>query len=252
MNFVKKHKQLYKENAKQEYGIKKIENRTLSYYFFSNPKASQTIIFIHGSPGSKDAYAFYMNHPDLRQKYSLLAVDRPGYENSKIKRVERSLENQSRLLHKLIKSTIDSNHKVTLVGHSFGGPIIARIAMDYPNHYNQLIFLAASVSPDLEKPTWYQKLGNSPLFHWILPKGLKISSQEIFSLKPELEKIDYKSIKQDTIILHGQKDDLVPIGNLDFMKQVFINPSYKVYPQENHFIPWTQSTDIAYIILNGL
>jgi len=147
MDFVKKHKQLYKEKSKQEYGTKRIENRDLSYYFFSNPKANKTIIFIHGSPGNKDAYAFYMNNPSLREKYSLLSIDRPGYEDSKIKRVERSLKKQSKLINGLIKSVVNSNHQITLVGHSFGGPMIARIAMDYPNNYHRLIFLAASVSP---------------------------------------------------------------------------------------------------------
>src|SRR3546814_16092495 len=45
-----------------------------------------------------------------------------------------------------------------VVGHSLGGPIAAKLAMDYPDRVRGLLLLAPSVAPALEAPRWYQRL----------------------------------------------------------------------------------------------
>ncbi len=43
------------------------------------------------------------------------------------------------------------NQKTILVGHSLGGPVIARTAMDYPDLVDGLILVGGSIDPEMEK-----------------------------------------------------------------------------------------------------
>src|SRR3546814_18455192 len=59
-----------------------------------------------------------------------------------------------------------------VVGHSLGGPIAAKLAMDYPDRVRGLLLLAPSVAPALEAPRWYQRLATWRVVQWLLPRTL--------------------------------------------------------------------------------
>jgi len=114
-------------------------NRTLSYLYQPNKKSETLVVFVHGSPGNAEGYAYFMRSPTLLSRYSLLAVDRLGYERKNNQGPERSLQKQSEAIHQIItkhQQQLPHNKRVILVGHSFGGPVIARMALDYPKQYN--------------------------------------------------------------------------------------------------------------------
>ena len=91
--------------------------------------ARPVIVFVHGSPGSSDAYTSYLADTALHKVADLLAIDRPGFGyTSGFGRAEGSLERQAAAIEAIVQR-LGSGKKIVLVGHSLGGPVIARYAM---------------------------------------------------------------------------------------------------------------------------
>ena len=202
------------------------------------------IFFVHGSPGSWKGWSEYLNDPDLRAKANLIAVDRPGFGESNPGHAEKSLQKQADLFGSLL-GQLPSSQKVILVGHSFGGPVVARMAMDYPNQVNHLVILAGSIDPNLEKTQWYQYPADWWAFRWLVPSALVVCNQEIMALKPYLSEMLplWSKITHGVTVIQGTDDDLVPAANADFAEKVLVNAKpLKVIRLEkmNHFIPWSQ------------
>lgn len=219
----------------------------------ANPDAPVLIMF-HGSPGALDNYLIYLADDTLQQAATLIAVDRPGFGKSDPGKVERSLENEAALFKPILEQYRDQ--KVILMGHSYGGPVIARLAMDYPDLVDGLVMVAGSISPELEPPIWWRHIIDWWAIRWILPSNFTVSNQEILPLKVELEYMMplWKQITAPLLVVQGTTDNLVPAGNADF--------AYKMMPPElveldmiengSHFILWTEKDRITNHLLHFL
>ena len=218
-------------------------------------KDGSLIVFVHGSPGSWEAYGHFLADPNLSSIAHMIAVDRPGFGESEKGKWEESLEVQAGLIAKLIKNKA-TDKKVLVVGHSFGGPIMARLAMDYPNLVDNMIILAGSVDPELEKIRWFNHLADTWLASAVLPSMWRVSNKEILPLRQELLDIEgrWGEIKTDIIVVQGTKDTLVPPGNATYIKQKALNSSVEliILEGENHFLPWNQEELIKRLILSRL
>lgn len=213
------------------------------------------VLFIHGSPGSWDAFISFFADSTLYQRAQLVAVDRPGFGKSNLGEVECSLRAQAAAIAPLLKRS-QSAHKPILVGHSLGGPVAARLAMDYPRWIGGLILVAPSIDPDLEKKEWYRPLGNAfPIRYW-LPPELRVSNQEILPLKGELQQMLplWQTIRVPVTIIQGEEDNLVPAGNADFARRMLTHAPVRIVmvPKTNHFIPWRRPDLIHDAILQQL
>jgi hypothetical protein len=60
-------------------------------HFASVGEGADTIVFVHGSPGSWSAFSRFLMDEDLKKAGRLISVDRPGYGLSEPKTPERSL-----------------------------------------------------------------------------------------------------------------------------------------------------------------
>lgn len=214
------------------------------------------VIFLHGAPGSWSAFIDYMKDEKLLEMARLISVDRPGYGHSNFGQAESSLSQQAALIKPILQ--LNKNKvKPILVGHSLGGPLIARIAMDYPDMVGGLIMVAPSIDPALEKQEWYRPIGRVPPFCWFLPKSLYVTNEEIYFLKDELTEMLplWKNINHAVTIIQGDKDKLVPPGNANFGQQMLVNSTnFKLVmlKNQNHFIPWNNSITIKKAIIELL
>lgn len=213
------------------------------------------VIFVHGSPGSWDAFIDFFRDSTLYTKVHLLSVDRPGYGKSDYGEPECSVAEQAALLAPLLNRSITAR-KPILVGHSMGGPVIARMAMDYPDHVGSLILVAPSIDPQLEKQEWYRSVGNWGLVRKWLPTEFDVSNQEIRPLKNELAKMLplWKTIHIPVTVIQGDADDLVPPANAAFAKRMLITAPVDIVwlPGVNHFIPWSHPQVIRQAIFRHL
>lgn len=217
----------------------RIGNRLINYVHVGNEKLP-LVVFIHGSPGSLSGFIDFLGDTTLLEKAQLVSVDRPGFGSSNFGEAEPSLEKQAALIRPIIEKY--KGVPVTLVGHSLGGPVIARMAMDYPELIDGLILVAPSIDPDLEPHEWFRGPLALPFLKWLLPRSIRASNDEIWKLKPELEKMIplWPKVTANTIVIQGGKDDLVPPGNADFAQKMITNaPVDLVFnPDMNHFVPW--------------
>lgn len=201
--------------------------------------------FVHGSPGSWTAFIDFMKDTLLLKKVKMVSVDRIGFGASELGDGEKSLQTQVDLLKPIVVHQKRFGKKIILIGHSLGGPVIAKMAMEYPELIDKLIIVAGSIAPDLEpNEKWFRiSMAFTPI-RVLIPASFRASNDEILSLKPELEKMLplWKNIRQPVIVIQGGKDMLVSPKNADFAEKMLVN-SAKVeivrVDTMNHFVPWS-------------
>lgn len=241
------------QQAKQEHYF--VNDRTI-HYVQAGDSTKPVVIFVHGSPGSLSAFIDFLVDSVLLQQALLITTDRPGFGYSTFGVAEPSMQKQAAVLKPLLER-YSKNRPVILVGHSLGGPIVARMAMDYPELVDGLVLVAASIDPELEpNETWFRAPLATPFLSWLLPASLRASNEEIYHAKPELKKMLslWGEIRCPVIVVQGEKDTLVPPENADFSESMLVNASVTVIREEdvNHFIPWSHPELIRNAVVNIL
>ena len=212
------------------------------HYIETGDATKPTLLFIHGSPGSWDAYKTYLSDLDLQKKYRLIAIDRPGFGYSNFGEAE-DLETQADLILPFIQSK-NNKQPLTLIGHSMGGPVAVKLATKHPELFQNLIILAGAIDPKAENPeNWRPVLMSKPI-KYLIPGAFRPSNEELWWLKEDLKIMlpDLDKITSNVIIIHGTEDSLVPYSNVAFMEKEFINATkIETIPIEkaDHFIPWS-------------
>lgn len=245
--------------VKPTFGTINVYDRSIHYACIGSTHSGADtlppVLFIHGSPGAWDAFIGFFADSSLYNRAQLIAVDRPGFGKSGLGEPERSLSAQATYIAPLLRLS-HSSRKPILVGHSMGGPVAARLAMDYPEQVGGLILVAPSIDPDLEKKEWYRPIGNVFPFRQWLPTELDVSNQEIMALKGELQHMMplWATIRVPVVVIQGEDDSLVPPGNAAFAKRMLTNApvTIQMIPNMNHFIPWRRPDLIHDAILHQL
>jgi pimeloyl-ACP methyl ester carboxylesterase len=211
-------------------------------YAWSGDPTKRPIVFVHGSPGSWEGWSHFLLDPELQKNYHLISIDRPGFGESRPGIPVTSIAAQASDVIEILKLN-KSQKAAILVGHSFGGPVIAKAAMDSPDLIAGLVFVASSVDPDLETIKWFQYPATWWPIRLLIPSELRVCNEEILPLKSELIAMlpFWKNIKARSALIQGELDQLVPPGNQDFLiKQLDQKTIVKVMriPELNHFVPW--------------
>ncbi|MEZ4810843.1 MAG: alpha/beta hydrolase [Allomuricauda sp.] len=213
------------------------------HYLQTGKKDGETLVFIHGSPGSWDAYMEYLADSTLLKNYRVLAPDRPGFGKSGFRK-SMGLAAQAHILNTFLRK-LDNGKPYTLIGHSYGGPVVVQMAVEDPELYQKLVVLAGSLDPEAEEPeNWREPLTWVP-FNYLIPGALKPSNEELWMLKKDLKilKPQLNQLTQPTLVIHGKEDSLVPYENVAFIKTNFTHAdSLKItsLEHEDHFFIWTR------------
>ena len=223
------------------------------HYVATGNAENPTLFFVHGSPGSWNAFKKYLQDSLLLKKYRMIAIDRPGFGYSDFGDAQ-NLKVQSQRISEFIKK-IDNKKPLILVGHSVGGPVVAQLAVNNPSWFKRLVILAGSLDPKAENPEkWRTVIKASPL-RYLIPGALRPSNDELWWLKKDLVDLEpkLKNITSDVTVIHGTKDVLVPYSNVAFMKKMFVNAKSLdtlTIEKANHFIPWSHYEIVRNALLN--
>jgi pimeloyl-ACP methyl ester carboxylesterase len=206
-------------------------------YISESPRP--TVIFIHGSPGNWKAWKSFLHMPDLLKNTRMISVNRCGYGPKGNRKAVAELRIQAATLAPLLPD----NGNCILVGHSYGGPVAAQLALDYPHLVKGVIMIAGAFDPTLEKHTFLMKFAALKAVRWMVPRMLRVCNEEILPLKTELVKLlsRWKEWKHPMIVLQGDRDPLVPVGNAYFLEKMLQGKSdveFRILKNQNHFIPW--------------
>lgn len=220
------------------------EQTELSYVKTGNLDSDYRIIFIHGSPGNKEAYDAYLEHPELNRRVEMVSVDRLGYGVNQ-ETVETSLLNQARS----ILPFLSEDKSNILVGHSLGSPIALQLALLAPEKVAGMVLIASAFDPELEHPKWYNQVADTVVAKWILPTDMNNSNEEMMVLSKELSLIagqDWSVLKIPIDIVHGNEDELADFGNAVFAYEK-LSPNgatLSVLKGEGHLVLW-QNTELV-------
>lgn len=206
----------------------------------SNSSSDLLIIFVHGAPGDHKAFRHYMNDPQLKKLAKMVSYDRPGYgKSSQIPMT--NISDQADVLHSIVKSYNYPN--VMIIGHSYGGPIVANALARYPDDIQKAIMIAPLNDPYSEPIFWFSHLARWKLTKWMLPHGMKRAGDEKFSHAKELEKMAHlwSVIKNPILHIHGVNDKLAPTDpNIKWSKTMIPTSVLRieVVEDEGHLIIW--------------
>ncbi|RTY64571.1 MULTISPECIES: alpha/beta fold hydrolase [unclassified Flavobacterium] len=222
------------------------------HYVETGNAQNPTLFFVHGSPGSWNAFKEYLKDTLLLKKYRMIAIDRPGFGYSDFGDAQ-NLREQSQRISEFIKKT-DNKKPLILVGHSVGGPVVAQLAADNPSWYKRLVILAGSLDPKAENPEKWRTVIKAKPLRYLIPGALRPSNDELWWLKQDLVALEpeLKKITCAVTIIHGTKDVLVPYSNVAFMQKKFTNAKSIdaiTIKKANHFIPWSYYEIIRNILL---
>jgi len=213
-------------------------------YLQSAQVSGTPVIFVHGTPGTSQAWANYVERP--QENTYAIALDRPGFGQSAPKSALTSLHDQAQAVLALMPN---DNQPVILVGHSLGGPVVAQVAAEHPERVKALVLVAASLDPELEEIHPLQPLGKIWPFRGLLPDKLRNSNDELMDLKNHLLTLEplLTNITAPTVIMHGTNDNLVPFANVAYIQRHFSNAKCMktvVLEKQNHFLPWNSEAAV--------
>ena len=210
------------------------------YVAAGNLAAPRRVLFVHGSPGTWEAWRGYLTDAGLARDAALFAVDRPGFGGTARGRAEGSLERQAAALAAVLDR--EGGRPAVIAGHSLGGPIAARLAIDRPDLVHGLLLVAPSIDPELEKRRWFNVAGSLRVVQWFLGVDWIASNREIWPLRDELAAMAPRlgEIRAPVVVIQGEKDELVDPANADFVARTFTGATVEVerFPEHGHFLLW--------------
>ena len=200
------------------------------------------ILFVHGAPGGLDAFKEFLTDSTLTGKVHMVAVDRPGYGYSGYGNAEISIKKQAELIRPVLERN-KSGHPAILVGHSYGGPVVSQLAMDFPALVHSLVLAAPAIDPANEKIFWFSYPADWLLIRWLVPRALRVANDEKLNHIANLKamKDEWKKLRLPVTYIHGKKDMIVPFANTAYAKKMLVNAQLEVIVDDkmNHFIPWS-------------
>ncbi|RMH26080.1 MAG: alpha/beta fold hydrolase [Planctomycetota bacterium] len=226
---------------------------SIPVYRAGEPSAPD-VIFVHGTPGSAAAWRRYLARPI--DGLEMVAIDRPGFGQSTPRRALPSLAEQARAIEPLLPDADSPGPKPILVGHSLGGPIVARVAAQWPGRVGALVIIAGSLDPALERVLFVQRLGAMFPVSSLLPSHLRVANRELIPLKRELTDLAgaLGRVTCPVVIVHARDDRLVPYANVAYMLGAFTNAAaveVMTFDAGDHFLPWNHEASVREAILRA-
>lgn len=208
------------------------------------------LLFLHGSPSSLAAWNGYLTDSTLIEKAQLHAIDRPGYGYSNFGDEMPSIALQAEIMCGLVDAYKMKN--IIAVGSSYGGPLVARMAVLNEN-IKAVVMISPAIDPKQEKKIWASRLTQWWLTRWLVPTSYRVAGDEKTVHANELAKLepDWKKVTVPVTHIHGTLDDVVPIGNVDYTPTVFSNLEVIVLEGLGHEIAWGKS-DLVIPILHSI
>lgn len=236
-------KNLYQENstsiAIHRY---KVRNRTVRFVEFGCDTLPVTIL-VHGAPSSLSFFNTLYSDTSLTNHMLLVGVDRPGYGYSDFGQSVISVKEQARFLQPLINHYAQQGRKVVLAASSYGGSVVAKLAMDNPEAVSGILFISSSLAPGQEYTYPISYVIDSPWFSWIFPTILRVANDEKLHHQKALEDIQdgWERIRSRIILLHGKADELIYFSNAEYARKHLINAaSLRLIPVDGlgHTLMW--------------
>lgn len=251
-----------------------------------NPCGNKTVFLVHGWPLSHKIFEYQIG-PMVECGYRVVAIDLRGFGQSDAPACGYGFDQMADDIYKVV--TCMKLSCFTLVGFSMGGAIALRYMRRHCGHgvkklillsaaapswtqrqgfpyglsvdyVNQLICQASTDRPQLAYDFSHKQLFASPhseaVKNWFEDIALSASGigtvKSAYALRDEDGRADLNCVKVPTVIIHGEKDQVVS-NELAMIQHRYIRNS-KMYQLENsgHGIMYDELERFNQIFLNSL
>ncbi|HAA13195.1 MAG TPA: alpha/beta hydrolase [Cytophagales bacterium] len=215
------------------------------------------LVLIHGAPSSSAYWRSYLKDSTLLANAKLMAVDRPGYGYSGFGKHETSIAKQAELIAAVLKEKRTQHQEIVLHGSSYGGTVAARLAMDYPELVDGILFQSSSLAPGEETTYWITYPTSHWALSWMIPATFRVANAEKLSHEEELLKMEplWHRIRSAVTILHGTDDGLIFPSNATYAQEHLTKASFVdliMVPGQGHDLTWSRPQLLKESMVNML
>ncbi len=158
------------------------------------------IVFIHGASGNlRDQEAAFLG--PLRGRAELLFVDRPGHGYSERGGPENAYpDGQAQAIARLMDAY--GIRQAVIVGHSFGGAIVASFALNHPDKVIGSLFLAPATHPWPGGIDWHYRVTSTPVIGWLFSHTL-VMATGLTILDTVTKRVFAPNLRRETYLTEG-------------------------------------------------
>ena len=217
------------------------------------------LVLIHGYLGSSEMW--FLQKKFLSKNYRIIAPALPGFGESHDVKSLNSINKMAQILIKLINEK--NINKFHLLGHSMGGMIVQEMAKISGEKIKKLICFATgsigdipdrfeSIDTSIEKlkeegiketvkripPKWFVK-GQKAKNYYLCENAVKqikevTAYNALIAMKNWRGYENLKNIKQDTLIIWGDKDVSYNFNQVDILKKNIPNSKLEIFKGCSH------------------
>lgn len=233
-------------------------------YAENDVKSDVTLVLVHGFGGNKDTWNWVV--PEWNDQYHVIVIDLPGHGESVSKKtLIYTMTEQAERLHAFLEAKKIKN--IYLFGHSMGGAITTRYAVNHKENVNALILIDSMgmVQTKSDGVKLVEISDKNPLYDVCteerletllnysmyqapyIPEIIKDAILEEKCSRRELEKVMYedmykdvnlsdvvKSIDIPTLILWGEKDRMTHVDDASLFHETIEGSKLVILKEIGH------------------
>lgn len=251
---------------KIKYRNKKIEINGLKLNYWEEGSGPKTLLFIHGFTGNVEEWYFQFEF--FKKDYKVIAIDLRGHGFSEISQENFGIGDLSSDINRFLEKKGIS--EIILIGHSMGGMVAQHFALNHPDKVEKLVLVSTTPggpprkipesyidhirSVDISKLiTEMSRFASIPLekiaperreFYkkiqkWSVERrGKGISKDVYISYLEKSSNFDLRDklceIKVPTLILCGEKDQLIGNKRSNLLKERIPNSDLVIFSECGH------------------
>ena len=165
------------------------------------------VVLIHGSPADASSWSKLLKQERHALPADVVVIDRLGFGNS-TPGVQGSLAAQAAAAAAFLEP-IDGSRPI-LVGHSYGGPVALRAAVDYPDRIGGIVLVAGACDAYMNDSQGLRRAIDA--ISLIVPEAWEVSNAELLALTDENRAMEslLSQVTCPVVILHGTWDPVCP------------------------------------------
>ena len=184
------------------------DGRVIAYNEYTgSDSVGPQVVLLHGAPADASSWSLLLKRLDGIKAGEVIAVDRIGYGNS-TNEDELTLAGHAEAIAPLLYDV--AAQKPIVVGHSYGGPVALRLAIDYPEKVGAIVLVAGACDAYMKDSQWFRRGIDG--IRLIVPMDWERSNRELLALTDENRAMEpmLGQVTCPVTIVHGTWDGVCP------------------------------------------